>query len=50
MDSSTKQVKMDTMYYAVSPSTYWDSQIAASWVPEDSDLGLTEMLYTARGS
>ena len=34
----------------VSPSSYLDSQIAAEWQTDRTGLGLTEQLYTARGS
>lgn len=49
-DVTTKQYWIGEMLFGVQPSGFFDDLIDIDWAPRNTTMGVTEQLYTARGS
>ena len=49
-DVTTKQYWVGETLFGVQPSDFFDDLIQIDWAPRNTSMGVTEQLYTARGS
>ena len=40
----------DSGNFAITPSDFWDDKFYTTWTNSRTNMGITEQLYTARGS